>query len=71
MPSILHEIDSDGDLIVVLKEANTLNIIPDVYVHPPPESENPDFILDFTWLRAHRHVSYGSSIKGDQGRITF
>ncbi|RFN55478.1 hypothetical protein FIE12Z_124 [Fusarium flagelliforme] len=52
MPSLLHEIDPDGDLIVVLKEANTQKVIPDVYLPPRYGSESPDFVLDDTPVNA-------------------
>ncbi|KAJ4137315.1 hypothetical protein NW768_002899 [Fusarium equiseti] len=48
MSSVLHEVDPDGDLILVLKEPGTQRIVPDVYVYqfPHQEAESPEFMLD-------------------------
>ena len=69
MPSVLHEIDPDGDLIVVLKEPNTQRVIPDVYLPPPKGSENQDFILDPTQVLTNFDCSDFRST-GDQGKTT-
>lgn len=68
MPSVLHEIVPDGDLIVVLKEPNTQNVVPDVYIPPRPGSENPDFILDIRRVHDQWQPS-GLPPKMDQGRM--
>ena len=69
MPSVLHEVDPDGDLIVVLKEPDTQRVIPDVYLPPPKGSENPDFVLDDAFVLTNFDCC-GDPSWGDQGKTT-